>query len=258
MNYDISTIENCYKTMEEMTGFHYWEDMFKIYAYQYIDEPERMKNEIMDSKNIRIKDFELESVDFILLHVTTSANQCKEIRENGLHNLVWSYEHDTELRRFFDEHNVRINIAEKIISVDGVEHEMSENINISGGVGYKFYKDPGICGCFQLNKNYPYGGNVHERPEIIHNVNKLVKGKNLDYIWAVSHKPYIIKFKVPYNKMNIILSETTDSKKDRIIRELFNKAFYTVFYNDFDSNKMGILKNGEYVPASDIISIEEY
>ena len=80
MNYDISTIENCYNTMEEMTGFQYWEDMFKIYAYRYIDEPDRMKNEVMVNKNIHIKNIDLESINFILLHVTTSANGCKNIK----------------------------------------------------------------------------------------------------------------------------------------------------------------------------------
>ncbi|WP_281671948.1 hypothetical protein [[Clostridium] scindens] len=258
MNYEISTIENCYKTMAEMTGFQYWEDIFKIYAYQYIDEPELMKNEIMDSKNIHIKNVELEEINFVLMHVTTSANGCKYIKEEGLHDLVWSYTHNTELRQFLDEQHITIDIENQEINVNGTKYVMSDNINQSGGVGYKFLVDPYICGCFQIEKSSPYGGGVHQRPEILYNINKLVKGVDLEYMWYKTHQPYIVKFKVPYNKMNIILSETTDSKKDRILRELFNKAFYTVFYNDFDSNKMGILKKGEYVPANDIISIEEY
>jgi hypothetical protein len=32
MKFDISTIENCFKTMQDMTNFKYWEDMFKIYS----------------------------------------------------------------------------------------------------------------------------------------------------------------------------------------------------------------------------------
>ena len=89
MDYDISTIEKCYQTMQNMTDFPYWEDIFKIYAYQYMDEPDRMRNEIMESKNIKIKDIDTEDINFILLHVTTSADKCNGIRENGLHDLVF-------------------------------------------------------------------------------------------------------------------------------------------------------------------------
>ena len=258
VNYDISTIEKCYKTMEEMTGFQYWKDIFDIYLYRYIDEPDFMMNEIMRNKKIHIRDIELSDINFVLMHVTTSADKCKGIEKNGLHDLVWSYEHETELRSFLDAYNIDIDIGNKKICVEGVAHEISNDIKKSGGVGYKFFDDPYVCGCFQMRKDSPYGGNVHLRPEIIYNINKLVKGADLEYSWMNTHQPYIVKFHVPYNKMMIFLSESASSSKDKILKTLFNAAFYTVFYNDFSSNRIGILKLGEYVPASDVISIEDY
>ena len=258
VNYDISTIEKCYKTMEEMTGFQYWKDIFDIYLYRYIDEPDLMMNEIMRNKKIHIRDIELSDINFVLMHVTTSADKCKGIKKNGLHDLVWSYEHETELRSFLDAYNIDIDIGNRKICVEGVAHEISNDIKKSGGVGYKFFDDPYVCGCFQMRKDSPYGGNVHLRPEIIYNINKLVKGADLEYSWMNTHQPYIVKFHVPYNKMMIFLSESASSSKDKILKTLFNAAFYTVFYNDFSSDRIGILKLGEYVPASDVISIEDY
>lgn len=258
VNYDISTIEKCYKTMEEMTGFQYWKDIFDIYLYRYIDEPDLMMNEIMRNKKIHIRDIELSDINFVLMHVTTSADKCKGIEKNGLHDLVWSYEHETELRSFLDAYNIDIDIGNRKICVEGVAHEISNDIKKSGGVGYKFFDDPYVCGCFQMRKDSPYGGNVHLRPEIIYNINKLVKEADLEYSWMNTHQPYIVKFRVPYNKMMIFLSESANSNKDKILKTLFNAAFYTVFYNDFSSDRIGILKLGEYVPASDIISIEDY
>lgn len=258
MDYDISTIENCYQTMQRMTDFPYWEDIFKIYAYQYIDEPDRMRKEIMESKNIQIKDIDTKDINFILLHVTTSADKCNGIRKNGLHDLIWTYEHDTELRRFLDENNIYINIEKKIISVDGTEYDLPNNIYESGGVGYKLFGDPYVCGCFQWEKNSPYGGQVHVRAEIIYNINKLVKGKNLEYEWFKTHKPYTIKFTVPYEKMMIALNTSMKDKKEAILQTMFAYAFNTVFYHRFSSDYIGILNYGEYVPAKDIISIEEY
>lgn len=258
MNYDISTIENCYKTMEEMTGFRYWEDMFKIYAYRYIDEPDLMKSEIMESKHIHIKDIDLESIYFVLLHVTTSANGCKNIKKEGLHDLVWSCTHDTELKQFLDNQHIRIDIENQKIDINGTLHEIPNNLKISGGVGYKLFGDSEICGCFQIDKDFPYGGNVHQRPEILHNINKLVKGIDLEYIWYETHVPYIVKFKVPYNNIDIFLSMSHNERKSEILEKLFGCAFATVFYNRFSCDNIGILKNSKYIPANDIISIEKY
>ena len=258
MNYDISTIENCYNTMEEMTGFQYWEDMFKIYAYHYIDEPDRMKNEVMVSKNIHIKNIELESINFVLLHVTTSANRCKNIIKEGLHDLVWSCTHDTELKQFLDNQYNKIDIENKQININGILYDIPNDLKQSGGVGFKLYNDPDICGCFQIDKDCPYGGNVHQRPEILYNIGKLVKDVNLEYMWYSTHEPYIIKFKVPYNDTDIFLSMSHNENKDKILKNLFNYAFTTVFYNSFSSDKIGILKRGKYIPAENIISIEKY
>lgn len=258
MNYDISTTENCYKTMQEMTNFKYWEDVFKIYSYRYIDEPDRMRKEIMYNKNIQIKDIVEDDIFFVLMHVTTSDEECYGIRKDGLHDLVWTYKHDTELRKFLDKYNVEIDTDNRKVIVDGNEYEMKNDIKQAGGVGYKFFDDPYVCGCFQLNKSDPYGGQVHLRPEIIYNINQIVKGSNLECAWMESHKPYIVKFAVPYRKMMIALMTSMKDKKETILQTMFNYAFNTVFYNDFSSDYIGILNRYEYVPPEDIISIVEY
>ena len=259
MKYDISTIENCFKTMRDMTNYQYWEDIFPIYSFRFINEPDRMREEIMKRENIQLKDISKNDISFVLLHVTTSAEDCKGIRKDGLHDLVWTYNHETELRKFLDKCNVNIDIDNRKIMVNGIVYEMQDNIKEAGGVGYKFFNDSYICGCFQLNKGYPYGGQVHIRPEIIYNINRIIKGKNLEYEWKETHKdPYVIKFNVPLRKMNIALGISMKDKKEAILQTMFNYAFNTIFYNDFSSNYIGILKRDEYVPPEDILSIEKY
>lgn len=258
MIYDISLIENCYKTMQELTDFQYWEDIFKIYSYRYIDEPDRMRKEIMNSKNIQIKDIVEDDIIFVLMQVTKSSEECIGIRKDGLHDLVWTYKHDTELRKFLDKYNINIDIDNRKIVVNGDEYELQNDIKQAGGVGYKFFDDPYVCGCFQLNKSVPYGGQVHIRPEIIYNINQIMKGKNLEFAWMETHKPYIVKFTVPYRKMMIALNTSIKDKKESILQTMFNYAFNTVFYNDFSSDYIGILNRSEYVPTEDIISIVEY
>ena len=79
------------------------------------------------------------------MHVTTSADKCKGIKKNGLHDLVWSYEHETELRSFLDAYNIDIDIGNRKICIEEVAHEISNDIKKSGGVGYKFFDDPYVC-----------------------------------------------------------------------------------------------------------------
>ena len=212
----------------------------------------------MKSKNIQIKDIVTDDINFVLYHVTTSAEDCNGIKIDGLHDLVWSYKHDTELRKFLYKYNIDIDIDNRKIVVNGDEYGMQNDIKQAGGVGYKFFDDPYVCGCFQLNKSDPYGGLVHIRPEIIYNINQIMKGNNLEFAWMETHKPYIVKFTVPYRKMMIALNMSMRDKKEPILQTMFNYAFNTVFYNDFSSDYIGILNRPEYVPAEEIISIVEY
>lgn len=41
--------------------------------------------EIMSNKKIHIRDIDLSDINFVSMHVTTSADNCKGIKENGLH-----------------------------------------------------------------------------------------------------------------------------------------------------------------------------
>lgn len=258
MKYDISTIENCFKTMQDMTDFQSWEDMFKIYSNKFIDEPERMRKEIMDIKNVQMKDIVEDDINFVLMHVTTSAEKCKGIRKNGLHNLAWTYKNDTELRNFLNKYDINIDIDNRKIVVNGNEYEMQNSVNQVGGVGYKFFCDPNVCGCFQLKKTNPYRGRFHIRPEIIYNINKIANGIDLEHEWLKTHKPYVVKFAVPYRKMLIVLDTSMKDKKEVILQTMFNYAFNTAFCNDFSSDYIGILNCDEFVSPEDIISIKEY
>jgi hypothetical protein len=107
-----------------------------------------MRKEIMNNKNIQIIDLAEDDIIFVLMHVTTSAEERNGIRKDGSHDLIWTYKHDTELRKFLDKYNVDIDAYNRKIVVDGNEYEMQNNIKKAGGVGYKFLDDPYVCGCF--------------------------------------------------------------------------------------------------------------
>lgn len=253
MNYDISTTENCLNTLQELTNYSYWNDIYEKYQYTYTLYPDEVRDIIIKQNNIKLAVTSKE-LFFVLLHITTSANNCEDIKNKGIYDLEWVIENDTELSRFLYDNGITFDIQNQLMYVDDIPRNIAEN-----DIGFKIYKDKDICGCFQIDKKIPYGGNVHFRPEILHNIDESVSGKDLSYIWHNTHKPYIIKFQVPYSNMDIALQMSVkNDSEEKILNGLLNWAIDIFFCRDCSSDRIGILKRDVFVPPSDIISIIEY
>ncbi len=254
MLYDISTFDKCFETMEYMTDFKYWRNLFDVYLYRYVDEPERMKTEMMDKYNIRLKKIPYEEISFVLQHVTTSADNCESIRKNGIHDLGWTYSHRTELREFLDKHDIILDVEGKHLYQHG-EEKQTQILKKNSMVWYKFFDDPFVCGNFQIDKEHPYGGNVHLRPEIIYNIDSVIDG-NIEYEWIETHKAYIVFTKASLIKMKVFLC--MNPNENNLLDKLFSYAFNSIFYNDISSDRIGILERNEFIPPSDILRIESW
>lgn len=260
--YDITDKENSLQTLENLTGFkkEYWE----LYTF----EVKVMEKDISEAIDDIIKGLNLH-IDFVpedmicnLQHITTSANSCKNIRENGLKDLVITYtDLNSELRKFLDEQQVTIDLENEQLLYNGKNigsihfaHGNSPSDHYSKAhylwsVGRKFYYDFCVCGFYSFDHSDPYGGNVHERPEILYNISQLI-GKRIDNIWRDTHKCYVIKFKVPF--INIHNDFTGDVRQ-----ALLYFAFKNAMYDETDENIV-LVKNGIQIPSKDIVSIERF
>lgn len=255
MKYDISTTENCLNTLQELTNYSSWNNIYDKYQYVYMLDPDEIRKSIIIQNNIKLNVIS-NDLFFVLSHITTSANGCEDIKNNGIHDLEWVLEHDTELKRFLINNNISFEIQNKKMYIDNIVFDIS---NDSNGVGFKIFKDKDICGFFQIDKNCPYAGCVHLRPEILHNINKYVSGKDLSYNWYTTHTPYIVTFQVPYSNMDIALQMSVkDDSEEKILNGLLNWAIDIFFYRGCSSDRIGILKRDVFVPPSDIISIIKY
>ena len=87
--------------MEEMTGFQYWKDIFDIYLYRYIDEPDFMMNEIMRNK----KKIVIIVVSIILVLALITAGAIV------LYTKVFKFNNPEKIKRF-DEPTVYVGTAE--------------------------------------------------------------------------------------------------------------------------------------------------
>lgn len=257
--YDITDKENAYDTLLRLTDARdiVIQHCLRLATY---DGSGNVFQQMIEDFNVH-PTFKCDDLICHLQHMTTSANGCKHIKEKGLTDLRVTYEDtDSELRQFLDEQNIKIDLSGQRLYFNG---EDMGSIKYSKGdtsrdflseeykrisVGRKFYYDFCICGFFSFDHESPYGGNVNRRPEILHNISELIK-KNIDQIWAESHKTYVVKFSVPYNQL--VLENPNFNEID-----FLQWAFYNAVGNP-DENIV-LLKDHVSVPSEDIISIERF
>lgn len=121
-------------------------------------------------------------------HITTSANEYRAIKKHGILDLKRAYLcEESELRRFLNQHCVFIDLDNKYLSYNNRKYDISFNVESRPTiqteedycwlVGRKFYYDYTTCGFLSVCEQRPYSGEVHYRPEILGNIDRLL---NLD------------------------------------------------------------------------------
>ena len=259
--YDITDSENALETLVRLT------DLKKEYWEHYIWETKMLSDDSWKSFQKIVERFDIhptfdtDNLICHLQHITTSADGCKHIKNKGLRDLRITYEDtESELRRFLDEQGVKIDIPnarlyfnnEDIGSIEYSYNNFSNDYHSKThrmwSVGRKFYYDFCVCGWFSFDHTDPYGGNVHERPEILFNISEAI-GKRIDKIWKDTHKCYVIKFTTEYN--NICKDIRGDERIDLLYR-----AFYVATYEPDERD--ALLKDGIFIPPENIISTERF
>lgn len=232
MDYDIRTPELATQTLANITGIPY-----DIWVYNsYLSDGnfnEDYLYDIIKKYNGHLLSFG--DLDLIISHITTSANDCAEISENGIGDLKSAYRNtNSELRQFLNANGIDIRIDNSClvynqnyysIEYDRYDYPLDdEGVDYKGWcVGRKFYFDNGLCGFFAINPDIPYGGDVHKRPEIINDIDKLL-GSNLSNKWETSHSPYEVVFKIHSNDLELD-EHSNDTDEEKVIRLLLY-AFY--------------------------------
>lgn len=260
--YNITDKECSLQTLENLTGFkkECWEH-YTFEAKVMEKDIDKAIDDIIERFNLNI-DFKPEDMICVLQQITTSANGCENIKEHGLTDLVTTYSDlKSELRGFLEEQQVYIDLENKQLfyqdecvgSIRYSDYNYSSDFHSKKhylwSVGRKFYYDFCVCGFYSFDHEHPYGGNVHERPEIIFNISQLIK-KRIDNIWRDTHKCYVVTFKVPFNSVH------NDFEGD-IQKTLLYFAFKNAMYDEMGENIV-LVKNGIQIPPEDIVSIERF
>lgn len=232
MDYDIRTPELAMQTLANITDIP-----FNIWKYEsYLSDGNVDADylyDIIEKYNGHLSSFE--DLYLIVSHITTSANGCAEIAEKGLGDLQSAYKNtNSELRQFLDANGIDIRIDYYCLVHNGTYYSIEydkydcpwddESIEYKGWcVGRKFYSDNGLCGFFAIDPDFPYGGYIHRRPEILNDIDKLLK-TDLSNEWENSHSAYEIVFKIHSNELELY-ENSNDEDEAKVIRLLLN-AFY--------------------------------
>ena len=256
--YDIRTSANALCTLVNFTGVvpPIWE--------KYISRQHEFQNDedLIEYVVNRYGQFpdEYENWMFIYFHITTSANNCASFNRHGILDLRESYEcPDSELRQFLDNKGISINIQEHILRYKGKSYNISYDIPMPPmgtkayacwSIGRKFYYDFTTCGFLSIWERSEYGGYVHQRPEILYNIDELL-GLDLSHEWYATHDPYEI---VAAIKGSDILYDGFDNSSSKMkILYYLTKAYNTAFGEPFE--EIILMKNHVQVPPNHILEI---
>ena len=207
MLFDIRNEQKAAESLERLTGVK--EDTWLDERYRNINRidysyADKDIERIVEDNNgyfPRLKDIQL-----VITHITTSSNECASIKTNGLIDLKESYNLPTsDLRLFLEDNEIEIILEDNLLRYKDREYDISfgkcpsdyESEQCSSWkVGRKFYYDFTICGFISINSRDVYGGMVHLRPEILFDIDNLLK-TDLQRKWTLTHESYEIVFVVP-------------------------------------------------------------
>lgn len=233
MLYDIRDTDKAIATLQRLTGVSsaIWSNEKKknVCRINYSDVDKDIERII---KRYNGYYPQIDNLEFVITHLTTSGNGCISILNDGLIDLKKAYQKsDSELRTFLEAKGIEIILDSKCLKYKGKYYDISyvkcpwnheSEEYAAWSVGRKFYYDFTVCGFLSINKNRPYAGNVHKRPEILMDLDNLLK-TNLQNEWIQSHEAFEIVFKIPFR--NILYDGWDSDTEDDIVMSYLTNAY---------------------------------
>ena len=167
---------------------------------------------------------------------------------------------DSELRAFLENHNIYIDLQheflryrEKVFDVHfGSCPEQNTEEYCRWLVGRKLYYDFATCGFLSVCNMIPYAGKVHQRPEILMNIDNLLQ-TNLSQEWADTHTAYEVVAQIKGSNI-VCCGDDYSEDKDRVLDYLtraYNAAFKCA------SEEILLVKRNVHIPPTDILEIRQ-
>ena len=179
-----------------------------------------------------IDKIDIENLKIIAIHVTSSNNECADIKKYGLHNLQWVLSNDTDLNRFLKNYNISFDIRNKLMytgsNIYDIDYEKycnsdfifdrNEESHILYKISLRIYNDFRING-FLFCKDVCKYSTICKMPEFLYMLS-LLNGETerMAREWEQTYKPYVVKFKSAKNDFmyrTLYYENETDYQNDK-------------------------------------------
>lgn len=204
MLYDISTSDNA----------HSWLcDTLKVTGREIILDYAKYQNDLdgFNKKYFKeIVDIDIENLEIVAFQVTTSDDECEDIKKNGLRNLKWVLSNDTGMNNYLSKYGIRVDVDNRSLYTAGdtynIEYDKTKDTDLLTDeeqllqdVGYTVYNDYQINAFLSCKKIFDYSV-VCKAPEFLFRLSELNKDTKEMYInWTNNHEPFVVKFKAKVN-----------------------------------------------------------
>lgn len=193
-------------------------------------------------------------IKFRFMHCTTRLGDIEKVKNDGLNDLVTALETaGTDLHDFLATYGIFIT-PNQTIKLKGKEISFKELKDKNRFLYNRLTNDTMICGFLLYNQNQVYSANVHERPEVLKNINELMNLEfnldiNLEEDWQSLCKPYTV-----YVELNATKTTFFNDYKKEAINYLLVCALDAAKGNTFD--EFIYLKRDQKVDTKEIVKVE--
>ncbi|TBX38910.1 hypothetical protein [Bacillus thuringiensis] len=209
----------------------------------------------IDSARVLEKEIYLTS-----LHVTTVNDQLDSIKKFGLVNLQQAVTLETPLQKYLLNKGVSIDIKRKVIVYNGKIIDIGKRFtsvhdNLDWVI-FKLFKDYPITSFFTTDDATKYPGKVHERPEFLKNLSKLLDAPDINDDWKEKNYCYVLKFQSHLSNFDCMSFGSVKSDDQELEKRIWiiDKVLENQRYG-YEETCFSHLKGHVSIPFQDIKTI---
>ncbi len=269
MIYDITTIDAAYNTIKRLLNIQPRD------LRNYLnDKKDKDFSDFIEKYNAKIEQINLQNLKLVVMHITSSIDDCVDIRKYGIKNLQWVLSNETKLSKFLEKEGIIFDINQGKMFVNdkeyNIKYEQYEEIEYSlteleekvEDISYKIYCDYQINGLFCVNSRFNYGTtDIRKHPEFLEALSKILEQEKLVSKWERYSKGYVIYFEAKVSELEYYSfgAEVSDDEDYLEIKEyLVYMALERCVEEDLEryvymKPNIGVLKNN----IKEIIEIKE-
>lgn len=262
---DLTNLNSALQSLAELIDVPVLE--LEIFIYKNLNGEEDLIEKILQRYDVNLNSISIKKLFFKVLHVTTSNDECYEIKKYGLLNLQEAIKQDTYISRYLKAKGIKIDFDNELIIYKDIAYKKEEctdkKLKLCFTKIFSEYHYP-INGFLYGDNPLNYAGGIKKRPEIIHNLADIFDC-SIEKDWIKNTSCYIIVFKASvydFDYVTLNLEENYEELCEEINMKIkFELISYIIklicdlLLNNHSRDKYAYMKKNYKVLPKNIIEI---